>query len=144
MYLNPTWLQTSSWLSVFPGFQSRLCWCWRAGGWGRSSSSLCSWTRRTGRARAADRASTSWSMSLRGEPASSSPTSTLTGSKSSRWMCDESRGGQKNTSLRHAEEIVSIPLTSFYETLELWPQKTSAKVGKCCNLYQFFNASLYH
>lgn len=110
MHLNPTWLQTSSSLSVFPGFQSRLCRCWRAGGCGRSSSSLCSWTRRTGRARAADRASTSWSMSSRGEPVSSSLTSTLTGSKSSRWMCDESRSGQKNTSPRHSEEIMARSL----------------------------------
>ena len=103
MYLNPTWLQTSSSLSVFPGFQSRPCRCWRAGGCGRSSSSLCSWTRRTGRARAADRASTSWSTSSSGEPVSSLLTSTLTGSKSSRWMCDESHSGQKATSLRHIE-----------------------------------------
>lgn len=73
---------------ISPGFQSRRCRCWRARSWGWSSSSRCSWTRVTGRAREAGRASTSWSMSLRSEPKFSSLTSTRTGSKSSPWTSE--------------------------------------------------------
>lgn len=111
-------------LSVFPGSRSRQCQCWGAGGWGRSSSSLCSWTRHTGRVRAAGRALTSWSMSLRGGPRSFSRISTLTGSKSLRWMCDEVHTSQiaklpkKMNSL--IPETSPCPVTlSFYKADDL-------------------------
>lgn len=77
--------------SESPGFQTRRCQCWRAQSWGWSSSSRCSWTSVTGRAREAGRASTSWSMSLRGALKSSLLTLTHMGSKPSRWMSKDQR-----------------------------------------------------
>lgn len=77
--------------SESPGFQTRRCQFWRAQSWGWSSSSRCSWTSVTGRAREAGRASTSWSMSLRGALKSSLLTLPHMGSKPSRWMSEDQR-----------------------------------------------------
>lgn len=143
MHLNPTWLQTSSSLSVFPGFQSRLCRCWRAGGCGRSSSSLCSWTRRTGRARAADRASTSWSMSSRGEPVSSSLTSPLTGSSHHDECVMRVAAFRRTHHWDTQRKLWLDPFDFLLQDTGALTTKTSAKVWKYCNLCQFFNTSLY-